>query len=209
MTQACSRKPTTFLAVLIASRFRSDAAGRRAPCRRASSAHSPGCGATHLRSVAMRAARMRATNFPVAEECVGAPGTGKAMYQAFEEAWSLIAARYGRDHAAAESAPTPAWMWKRSSLPLSNMLLIKRLPLSLPLRRVGAVADAYAAAWPNPCRAAHLEASGQDCANHTKFIVVAPQPVATFIEGEELDEPAGNAACGFNQGLAAASRRRL
>ena len=137
---------------------------------------------------------MRATTFLRLKSATRAPGTGKAMHQAFEEAWSLIAARYGRDHAAAESAPTPAWMWKRSSLPLSNMLLIKRLPLSLPLRRVGAVADAYAARRGPTLVALHTwRPAVRTVRNHTKFIVVAPQPVATFIEGEELDEPAGNA----------------
>jgi hypothetical protein len=47
---------------------------------------------------------MRATDYLRLKSASRAPILGKAMHQAFEEAWSLIAARYGSDQAAAESA---------------------------------------------------------------------------------------------------------
>ena len=47
---------------------------------------------------------MRATDFLRLKSASRALATRKAMQQAFEEAWSLLAARYGSDQAAAESA---------------------------------------------------------------------------------------------------------
>jgi hypothetical protein len=40
---------------------------------------------------------MRATDYLRLKSASRAPILGKAMHQAFEEAWSLIAARYGSD----------------------------------------------------------------------------------------------------------------
>ena len=47
---------------------------------------------------------MRATAFLRLKSASRAPVTGKAMHQAFEEAWSLIASPYGSDRAASERA---------------------------------------------------------------------------------------------------------
>ena len=47
---------------------------------------------------------MRATDFLRLKSVSRSPVTGKAMHRAFDEAWSLLAARYGSDQAAAESA---------------------------------------------------------------------------------------------------------
>ena len=47
---------------------------------------------------------MRATDFLRLKSASRSPVMGKAMHQAFEEAWSLLAVRYGCDQAAAESA---------------------------------------------------------------------------------------------------------
>ncbi len=47
---------------------------------------------------------MRATDFLRLKSASRAPVLAKAMHQAFEEAWSLLAARYGYDQAAAERA---------------------------------------------------------------------------------------------------------
>ena len=47
---------------------------------------------------------MRAINFLRLKSASRSPVTAKAMHHAFEEAWSLLAARYGSDQAAAERA---------------------------------------------------------------------------------------------------------
>jgi hypothetical protein len=47
---------------------------------------------------------MRATDFLRLKSVSRSPVTGKAMHRAFDEAWSLLAARYGGDQAAAERA---------------------------------------------------------------------------------------------------------